>query len=167
MSSQPRMVEFAATAPGEVLAVMGRLGSAGSGWINFEPEVDPELVPAASGMFSIFSARGPVVPLGTWTPPSTTRRGRADPAMIGLQHPAGTRAKKLLADAGHPVPAGWTVTQDHSRKGVVLAVPPSADDADVLSWLLTAAELLTVVPLMGGWRAVVYGDEKSGAQERG
>lgn len=158
MTSQPRTVEFAPTAPGEILAVMGRLGSAGSGWINFEPEVDPELVPAAAGMFSVFSARGPVVPLGTWTPASTSPRGRCEPAMVGLQHPAGTRAKKVLADAGHPVPAGWSVTQDHSRKGLVVVVPPAADDADVLSWLLTAAEHLSVVPLLGGWRASVYGD---------
>lgn len=75
--------------------------------------------------------------------------------MIGLQHGAGSKVKTKLAEMGHPVPDGWVVTQDSSKKGLVVAVPPSADHGDVLGWLLRAAALVSIVPLTG-WRAAVY-----------
>jgi hypothetical protein len=77
--------------------------------------------------------------------------------MVGLQHGAGSKVKARLAEAGHPVPEGWVVVQDYAKKGLVVAVPPTADHADVVRWLLDAAGALTVIPLTG-WRAAVYGD---------
>ena len=154
---EPRYIEFDAHHLGEVVAAMDAMSEANQGWINFEPAVHVEDVPApGSGFFSLFSARGPAVPLGTWTPPSAPRRGRAEPAMIGLQHPAGGKAKPLLERLGHPVPEGWPVTQDYVKKGMVVAVPPTATHEDVVRWLLSAATLLSSVPLTGQWRAAVY-----------
>ena len=136
---------------------MAAMAEAHQGWINFEPSVHVEDVPAeGSGVFSLFSARGPTVPLGTWTPPSAPRRGRPQPAMIGLQHGAGTKVKARLAELGHPVPDGWVAVQDYAKKGLVVAVPPVADHAVVVRWLLAAASLLSPVPLTG-WRMAVYG----------
>ena len=153
MTSQPTYVEFQPDTIEEVVAAM----ESGAGWVNFEPAVDVEDVAAAgSSTFSLFSGRGPVVPLGTWTPASTHGRGRREPAMLGLQHPAGSKAKPLLAEMGHPVPDGWVVVQDHVRKGLVVALPETAAAADALSWLLRAARLLSTIPLQGGWRAAVY-----------
>ena len=153
MTSQPTYVEFQPDRAEEVVAAM----EAGAGWVNFEPAVDVEDVAAAgSSTFSIFSGRGPVVPLGTWTPPATQGRGRRDPAMLGLQHPAGSKAKPLLAELGHPVPEGWVVVQDHVRKGLVVALPETVVAADALAWLLRAARLLSTIPLQGGWRAAIY-----------
>lgn len=76
--------------------------------------------------------------------------------MIGLQHPAGAKAKPLLAELGHPVPDGWMVVQDHVRKGLVVTLPEGVAPADVLGWALRAGRLLSTVPLTGQWRAAVY-----------
>ena len=157
MSSQPTYVEFQPDRAGEVVAAMEAVGGAGAGWVNFEPAVEVEDVAAAgSGTFALFSGRGPVVPLATWTPAKTQRRGRREPAMIGLQHPAGSRAKPLLTELGHPIPDDWIVVQDHVRKGLVVALPDTVDAADALGWVLRAARLLSTVPLTGQWRAAVY-----------
>jgi hypothetical protein len=157
MSSEPRHVEFRPDAPQEVVATMDAMAKAGKGWVNFEPAVDVDDVPSeGSGAFSFLSGRGPVVPLGTWTPGTMTRRGRTEPAMLGLQHPAGSKAKPLLAELGQPVPEGWVVMQDHVRKGLVVAVPPEVGPGEALEWLLRAARLLSTIPLTGGWRAAIY-----------
>lgn len=157
MTSEPRYLEFQPDRAGEVVAAMEAAGKAGAGWVNFEPAVVAEDVAAAgSGTFALFSARGPVVPLATWTPAKVQRRGRPEPAMIGLQHPAGSKAKPLLTELGHPVPDGWVVVQDHVRKGLVVALPDGVAAADALSWVLRAARLLATVPLTGEWRAAVY-----------
>ncbi len=155
--SVPRYVEFHPDRPDEVVDVMAAMAEAGRGWVNFEPAVDADDVPpSGSGAFSLFSGRGPVVPLCTWTPGATGRRGRSEPAMLGLQHPAGTKARPLLAELGHAVPDGWIVVQDHVRKGLVVAVASTVGPADALRWLLRAAKLLSTIPLTGGWRAAVY-----------
>lgn len=136
---------------------MAAMSEAGAGWVNFEPAVHVEDVPPeGSGTFSVFSGRGPVVPLGTWTPGTTTRRGRTEPAMLGLQHPAGSKARPRLTELGHQVPDGWFVVQDHVRKGLVVAVPADVGPEVALRWLLRAAALLSTIPLTGGWRAAVY-----------
>jgi hypothetical protein len=156
VTSEPRYVEFDPGKPNEVLAAMKAMGKSGKGWVNFEAAVDVDDVPAESGTFSLFSGRGPAVPFGTWTPGSTSRRGRVEPAMLGLQHPAGAKAKPLLARLGHPVPAGWIVVQDHVRKGLVVSVPPTVAPAEALDWLLEAARMLSTVPVTGRWRAALY-----------
>lgn len=157
MPSEPRYVEFQPDRVGAVVAEMEAVGHAGAGWVNLEPAVEVDDVAAAgSGTFALFSGRGPVVPLATWTPAKLQRRGRREAAMIGLQHPAGTKAKPLLAELGHPVPEGWVVVQDHVRKGLVIALPDSVDATDALGWVIRAARLLSAVPLTGQWRAAVY-----------
>jgi len=156
VTSQPHYLEFDPDRVAEVVSAMEAIGESGKGWVNFEPAVDVDDVPAESGTFSLFSGRGPTVPLGTWTPGSTSRRGRVEPAMLGLQHPAGAKAKPLLATRGHPVPQGWVVVQDHVRKGLVVSVPPGVAPAEALQWLLRAARLLSTIPLTGRWRAAMY-----------
>ena len=158
MTSQPRYVEFQPDRADDVVAAMEAVGESGTGWVNLEPAVEVDDVAAAgSATFAMFSGRGPIVPLGTWTPATMSRRGRREPAMLGLQHPAGSKAKPLLAQLGHPVPDGWIVVQDHVRKGLVMALPEGTDVADALHWLLRAARLLSTIPLSGGWRAAIYG----------
>ena len=156
MVEKPQYLEFQPDRVDDVVAAMEAINRSGKGWVNFEPAVDVDDVPAESGTFSLFSGRGPSVPLATWTPGSTTRRGRVEPSMLGLQHPAGSKAKPLLGERGHPLPPGWIVVQDHVRKGLVVAVPAQVATAEALDWLLRAAALLTTVPLTGRWRAAVY-----------
>jgi hypothetical protein len=157
VTSEPQYLEFQPDRVDDVVAAMEAVDGAGASWVNFEPAVDAEDVAAAgSATFALFSGRGPIVPLATWTPAKAQRRGRREPAMIGLQHPAGSRAKPLLAELGHPVPDGWIVVQDHVRKGLVLSLPEGVAPADALGWLLRAARLLSSIPLAGGWRAAIY-----------
>jgi hypothetical protein len=54
------------------------------------------------------------------------------------------------------VPEGWTVEQDHPRRGLVLRPPLDAALAGVLSWTLRAVSALSVTQPSRGWRADVY-----------
>lgn len=152
----PRYVQFGLSDVDEVVALMDEMDHTHEGWLNFEPAVDGDAVPDEPGFFGLFSGRGPSVPLATWTPASAPDRGRPEPAMVGLQHGAGSKAQPVLAESGAAVPERWRVTQDHPRRGFVVAVPSAAANSDVLTWLIEAAEVLSTVPLTGRWRAVVY-----------
>jgi hypothetical protein len=172
LAEPDRRVRFHRSEPGEALAAMAELAGSGQGWINFEPELPEDVEVPGPGLFSFMSARGPAVPLATWVPARVTRRGRAVPATLGLQHPTGVRAAARLADHGLERPPGWRVTQDHPKRGLVvqLAGPRGADPlsgpadgigsgpdaAQVLEWLLRAGELLSMVPPTGWWVAAVY-----------
>jgi hypothetical protein len=155
-SGEPRYLEFDPGRLDEVVAVMDAMAEARRGWVNFEPSVDPDDLSQGAGFFGLFSGRGPEVALATWTPPTAARRGKGEPAMIGLQHGAGRRVKAFLADAGHPVPEGWVVTQDYVKKGLVIALPPAVDHADVVRWLVGAARATSPIPIGPMWRASIY-----------
>jgi hypothetical protein len=156
--AEPDYVEFAPGDLDEVLRWMAELAEAGRGWINFQPAVDvDDLPPPRSPLGGLLSGRGPDVPLATWTPGRPPRgRSRPEPPSVGLQHAAGPRAASALAERGHPVPEGWVVLNDHSRHGLVLAVPSAVPHAQVVAWLRRAAGALTDIPLTGRWRAAVY-----------
>jgi hypothetical protein len=140
-----------------VVARMDDLATRQAGWVNLQPGIAPEDAPRAdAGLFGLFSGRGPVVPVATWTAPAPRRRGPPEPEQVGIQHPAGGRAAGLLADAGLGVPAGWRVVQDHPRRGLVVAVPPGTAHDEVLDWLLRATAHLSAVPVTGRWRATVH-----------
>jgi hypothetical protein len=117
----------------------------GAAFVNIRPAVDEELVPPRSPIGSLFTARGPTVPLATWTPDE-----------VGFQHGTGVKALERLADAGHPLPAGWRKVSDHPKRGAVLRPPPGADALDALRWLVRAAEILCPLPVIGPWEATVH-----------
>lgn len=157
VAGEPEYLEFAERDTDTVVAEMARMAEAREGWINFEPAVRVEDVPPPkSGLFSLFSGRGPDVPLATWTPGEVRKGGRPEPPSIGLLHPAGANARGKLAELGRAVPDGWVVLQDFGKKGLVVAVPPEADHGEVLAWLLAAARALSIIPITGTWRAVIY-----------
>ena len=112
-------------------------------FINISPGVDEDDVPPRSLLGSIFGARGPDVPLATWTP-----------GEIGLQHSAGQRVARTLAERGVPVPEEWYVVNDNPKRGLVVRTyqtPP----AEVLAWLVRAAEAVCPLPIVGPWVAGV------------
>jgi len=162
---EPDYVEFTADDPAAVVAVMELMAAGHEGWINFEPAVlIDDVPPPRSGLGALLSGRGPDVPLATWAP-GESRKGRSrrsghpghtEPPTVGVQHGSGPGARARLAEGGRAVPDGWVVLQDHSKKGLVVAVPPAAPHADVVDWLLGASALLSQVPLTGRWRAAVY-----------
>ncbi|HET6949278.1 MAG TPA: hypothetical protein VFI47_02825 [Acidimicrobiales bacterium] len=152
---EPVVVEFPEERRAAVVERMARMAAAGAGWVNVSPGLDVDVPPPPpSGLGALFSGRGPTVPLGTWTP----AHGRS-PATIGIQHGQGPRAVRTLGERGVPVPAGWRVTQDNPRRGLI--VQPSTGSTgealdEVLAWLLTATGALCPVRRTGEWRAYCY-----------
>jgi hypothetical protein len=156
MPIEPDYLEFTTDHLGPVVACMAAQAEAHRGWINFEPEINTDdLPPPRSGLAGLLSGRGPDVPVTTWTP-GEARKGRPEPPSVGIQHAAGPGAAGRLEAARRPVPKGWVVVQDHSRRGLVVAVPPAVDHLEVLDWLLSAAGVLSAVPLGRRWRAAIY-----------
>jgi hypothetical protein len=154
--AEPEYLEFPQGDFSDVAARMQAMRAAHRGWINFEPGVlVDDAPPPRSGLFSLFSARGPAVPLATWVA-GEERKGRTEPPTIGILHASGWGVRRKLAEAGHAVPEGWVVQQENSKKGLVVAVPPTVGHAEVVEWLLAATAALSTVPLTGRWRAAVY-----------
>ncbi len=135
------------------VAVVAELVASGEGWVNLAPDLAAEVEPPRRNLFStIFSSRGPIMPLATVSP----ARHQDGPLGLGLQHGGGTNALPHLAADGHPLPDGWRKISDHPRRGMVISAPGDADAALVVGWLVRAADLLTEVDFDGAWVARVY-----------
>lgn len=115
----------------------------GAVFVNLSPGVDEDDVPSSSPLGQLFGNRGPLVPLATWTP-----------GEIGLQHAAGQRVARTLAERGCAVPEAWYVVSDHPKRGLVLRTY-AAPATDTLPWLVRAVLALCPVPVVGPWQAVV------------
>jgi hypothetical protein len=149
----PEQIDFMLDDRATVLARMEQLAESKKGWINLSPALDEdEEPPPRSSTFGLFSGRGPDVPLCTWVP--------GPPVELGIQHGAGTKAVQVLRNLGEPVPEGWRVTQDHSRRGLVVLVPDGTTNDVVLEWLLKAGTALAShLKLAGWWRAAIYSNQ--------
>lgn len=121
-----------------------------NGWVNMSPAVDPDDLPADAGP-KLWSARGPLVPLCTWTPPEKP----GSPVQLGIQHGAGGKAVPALKERGVEVQSAWRVTSDHTRRGLVVAVPAEDKDEKVLRWLIRAGGALCDLPY-DYWQADLY-----------
>jgi hypothetical protein len=150
----PEVVEFDESDRSLIVTLMDELGD-GRGWINFEPIIDPDkLPPRGSALFGIFSARGPVVPLCTWTPAGLSKRETY--VSLGLQHPTGTKAAARLSERGVPIDDGWRVLRDSPKGGLVVGAPATEPNDRVLDWLLRAGRALSPVDNRGRCAALVY-----------
>lgn len=171
---------------GELAALastMEALVEAGAGWVNLMPEgvehTELSATRSVPGMiFGRVSGRGSPVPKITWTAPRRRRR-RVEAAHLGIEHPAGPKARDLLAEAGHPIPAHWPVLQDHPIRGLVV-IPTSAaegtqrtgpgddrsplppDHGETIAWAIDAATILAGVEFDTTWQAQVFGTDQSG-----
>jgi hypothetical protein len=157
MVAEPLVIEFDESHRDAVVTRMAKMAAARQGWVNLSPGLAVDTPPLPrSALGSLFSARGPAVPLGTWSAPG--RSGR-DPSTIGIQHGQGPRVLQQLDEAGLGLPEGWRRLQDHPRRGLVCVVPASDDPEDldaVLGWLLQATGWLCPLPRTGEWRAICY-----------
>ena len=140
-----------------VTTVMARLTAERKGWMNFHPEVPEQDEAPPASLLGFFSARGPSVPLCTWVP-EALRRERRVPAQLGVQHGTGPRVAARLDSLGLPVPAGWRVSQDHPRRGLVVQVVPDEPLGTVAGWVLDAGDALSLIRVTGWWTADVYAD---------
>ena len=154
MAQPPDTIEFDESQRTAVLAAMAEVAD-GSGWVNVQPVVDPDdLPPRGSALFGIFSSRGPILPLCTWTPAGLSKREAY--ASLGVQHPTGTKAATRLADRGVAVDERWRVLRDSPKGGLVVAVPPDESLDILLNWLLRAGRALCPADNHGRWVALVY-----------
>ena len=154
MTREPRTIEFVDTDRAAVLAAMAEVAD-GSGWVNVQPVVDPDELPSSgSALFGIFSSRGPILPLCTWTPAGLSKRETH--ASLGVQHPTGTKAAARLAERGVPIDERWRVMRDSPKGGLVVGVPADEPYATVLDWLLRAGRALCPADNHGKWVALVY-----------
>lgn len=134
---------------------MAELRDAARGWINLLPEIPEDVpVPTTPNALAVFSKRGPVVPLGTWTAPRPGRNGATQPVEIGIQHGAAKRAKDALDGTAGAVPAGWAVLSDNPRRGIVVRPPAGTPLVDEARWLLTALATICIPPQTG--RFIMY-----------
>jgi hypothetical protein len=153
----PDRIEFAAVLPDRAAAALAGLVEEGGGWINLFPEVEEgdvdRVTPSAVAL--LFRAAGPPIPQATLIAPTRGRRG-GKPGQVGITHGVGTKVLHRLAAEGIPLPEGWTMVQDHVRRGVVVRVDEAFDPEQVVTWALRAASALCPVPLTGGWLAEVH-----------
>jgi len=152
-----RLFEFGVQDSSAVVRAMNELAAAHDGWVNLHPQVRPEDEPSPRSGLSTLLLAGPVhdVPVCTWVAGKLTRQV-VQPDSIGVQHAAGARVLGRLATAGSGLPEGWTLVQDHPRRGLVVLPAPGADKQAVLTWILEAGMVLSVVRLTGQWQAEVH-----------
>jgi hypothetical protein len=157
MVAEPLVIEFDEKYRTPVVARMATMTASRQGWINLTPGLDVDVAPPQrSALVNLFGARGPDVPLATWTPPA---KGDREASTVGIHHGQGPRIANHLAEAGFPVPDGWRLLQDHPKRGIVCAVPATTDETELdalLDWLLRATGVLCPVPRTGEWRALCY-----------
>jgi hypothetical protein len=112
-------------------------------FINLSPGVEADEVPPRTALTHVLGNRGPTVPLATWTP-----------GEIGIQHMAGPRVTRFLAERGCAVPESWYVVDEHPKRGLVVKTydTPAADS---LAWLVEACRRLCPLEIPYPWQAVV------------
>ncbi len=167
------LIDFLPDDPELVLAAMRDLGHQRNGWVNVRPvppDDDEELTELAAtpleAPVGLFARWRTVLVEGTWIPGKVGRNG-TEPSSVGLLHPAGRFGVRQLRDAGVPVPEGWKVVVDHTKRGLVLSVPdPVGSDAAgpvavILPWLVAAGAALGPNQMTGRWRAEIH---RRGAQ---
>ncbi len=149
------VIEFGPARTAEVVAWMQRLEAAHQGWINLQPGVPEKVLERAPTPLSLFHRRPRELTLATWEAGCIRRRGPTAPT-VGIQHGRPDRVRTILAEAGHGVPAGWRVLSDRPANGFVARLPVDEDPAQVLGWLLRTVEVVSPVPVIGTWRALVH-----------
>lgn len=145
-------IRFVRSDCSEILSQMQPLESRrdGKAWFNLVPFVHEEDLIPESQLLKAFSAKGPVIPRGTWVP-AMERRGKVRSGSVGLEHPRGRYAVRQLAEAGVDVPAEFTTRQDHARRGLIFEVSPEVRAEVVLDFLLAASTALAEVPVGERW----------------
>jgi hypothetical protein len=153
---QIEQVEFRVDELTRIVASMGRLATAGDGWINLIPSLsDNDKRSTALGFFALFGGGGIGVTMATWIPGSHHPRGDIEPS-LGISHVTGRRALGELQSRGVAVPESWRLEQDHPRRGLILRVPADEPHEQVLVWALGAVGVLSAPRPIEGWRADIY-----------
>lgn len=154
--STPSKLVVDVNSPEVIAERMAALIDSERGWINVLPEIPEDVpVPPTPSAFAVFSKRGPVVPMATWTAP--TRGGRrSEPAQVGVQHGIARPVAKRLVGTSAEIPADWRRLTDHARRGLVVLPPPSETPLAIASWIFAVLEELCIPPHTTFFEAFVY-----------
>ncbi len=144
MAITHRTFSLAMSDPGGVLEEMRdlALGADGRQWMNIVPDADEREIHTGSALWRILSSRGPVIPKLTWVPAHQVG-DRSEGAQVGLAHAAGRDAVSRLASQGMRAPAGWTVVQDHQKRGVIFDLDPAVSPDQILDYGTNALRALS------------------------
>lgn len=159
------VIEFGPNSLEGVVAWLSELDRRHQGWVNLQPGVPESVLDRSPTPLSLFHRRPRELTLATWAAGPLRRKGPELPT-VGIQHGRPERVRTLLAEAGLGVPGGWRVLSDRPAIGFVARPPDGAEHAEVLAWLLRAVELVSPVPVVGSWRAVVHGGRRAATEER-
>lgn len=141
---------------GRLLEVVAWLSANRDGWLNLLPGVEATSEPVeAPGLFSMFGSAGPPASMCTWMPPGRGRRA-PDEVTVGIMHGLRRRVLPDLQASGLSLPPTWRVWGDHPRRGLVVRIPTSAPDPEVLQWMLAAGARVCDMPTTGSWQAEVH-----------
>lgn len=118
-------------------------------WVNFLPGTasDLEEYLPTSGPFSAMFGK-PVRPFAevTVVTDGTTQ--------IGVNHPLGRLSATVLSERGLTFPQGWKVSQNHTRRGLV--VTATSDPHAIAVWCARALVQLTLIPEQQEWTIERY-----------
>jgi len=148
------IVQFRLEARTAVLERMAEVAARNDGktWVNIQPWIDPEHQPKVSLLRHIFSAKGQPVPTGTWVPGHTSDK-KPTHTEVGLQHGAGVGAVAQLAEASIVAPDHWILMQEHTRRGLVYAVPRDDAPDAALDFMVRSGQALAQVDTDDRWLA--------------
>ena len=140
----------------EIAELLSDLATAQKGWMNLLPVIPEEIVvPDTPGVLAVFSKRGPVVPMATWTAPTPAKSGRLTPSEIGVMHGQAGKVKELLLTE-QILPADWRVLQDNARRGLVLQPGDHATLVQVAEFLVGVTRRLCRVSISDQVDCAVY-----------
>jgi len=144
VSLQRTEISFRRSELDVVVSEMVRLADDADGdqWLNIGPDVNAGEVHTGSWLWRAFSSRGPVIPKVTWYPAHAVR-DRVEPTQVGVAHATGAKAVGRLAEAGVEVPTGWVTVQDHTRRGLIFAVPPGGEHEVVVDFALRVVRVFS------------------------
>lgn len=146
----PTSIGFRRSDPSTLATAIESAAGRGDGWINVRPDPD-EVDPRVLGRPSVFSGRGPTIPMGTFV----VGAGGGE-HQVGIEHGAGKDVARLLKEAGVAFPSGTRLVQDHPRRGLILAVPTTTPAAELATLILRIASELTSIALTDRWIADIY-----------
>lgn len=144
MGVERRTFTFGAGDSEGIVAEMRAMAAAAtdSTWMNIVPDVAEHEIHTGSIFWRVLSSRGPVVPTFTWVPAHDVK-GRRVHCQVGILHATGRDAVGRLADSRVALPEGWVLEQDHTKRGVIVAVPPTADEATIVDFAVRALPVLS------------------------
>ena len=123
---------------------------ANKSWVNFLPGTASDLEEhlPTSGPFSALFGK-PVRPFAE----ISVVAGAA--LQIGVNHPLGRLSATVLSDRGLTFPPEWKLSQNHTRRGLV--VTATNDPHAIAVWCARALVELTLIPAQQEWTIERYG----------